>query len=328
VPKGPGANPALAALAGNDNVPNRPSVKHIVSKELILYFDKIQAALLDDGPEPEVMQLRLAALASVREDPGLHQLVPYFINFIASQVTHHLDDTFTLRQVMELTASLIDNKNIFLDPYANPISAPVLTCLMARRIGSDDDVGADALKEQYQLREFAASLVGRIAARYARTNALLRPKLTRTCLKYFLDPTKPPAVLFGAISGLAAAGGPEAVRVLVLRNLKSVDAGILQPLRERRDRGDAGGADYDMLVGGIMRAVATISPASQALVVANSSANGHHPSDAVVSDAEAAQLADFVGPILAERIAAYGDRTLIHIVLESRHMDDGPASPD
>ena len=124
LPKGPGANPALAALAGNDNVAVKPSVKHIVSKELILYFDKIQAAILDENPDEEVVRLRHAALGSVRDDPGLHQLVPYFINFIMDRVTHNLDDTFTLKQMMELTNALIENKSLFLDPYASSLSAP------------------------------------------------------------------------------------------------------------------------------------------------------------------------------------------------------------
>jgi len=316
LPKGPGVNPALAALAGHDSVAQRPSVKHILSKELILYFDKIQAALLDDSPEPEVLQLRQAALASVRDDPGLHQLVPYFVNLIANRVTHHLDDTFTLRQMMELTASLIDNKTLFLDPYANPISAPVLTCLMARRVGPDN-VGADALKDQYQLREFAGSLVGRIATRYARSNSLLRPKLTRTCLKYFLDPTKPPAVLFGAICGLAAVGGPEAIRILLLKNLESVDSGILQPLIDRRDRGEISGAEVEMLIGGIVQAITLLTQVPHDSGVDIAMTNGI---DDTIRDGEAAQLHGFIGPILASRLVSLGDAKLVRLVLDARYI--------
>ncbi|CAI4214760.1 unnamed protein product [Parascedosporium putredinis] len=205
LPKGTGANPALAALAGTDGA-NRPAVKHVISKEMVLYFDKIQAALLDDNPDEEVVRLRQAALASVRDDPGIHQLVPYFINFVSDQITHHLDDVFVLRRMMELTSALIANETLFLDPYASPLSAPVLTCLLSRKLGSDE--GPDAVKEQYQLREFSASLVGELARRYSASNPLLRSKLTRTCLKHFLDQSKPAPVLFGAISGLGAAGGP------------------------------------------------------------------------------------------------------------------------
>lgn len=285
----------------------KPSVKHIVSKELILYFDKIQAAILDDNPDEEVVRLRQAALGSVRDDPGLHQLIPYFINFIMDRVTHHLDDTFTLKQMMELTNALIENKSLFLDPYASPLSAPALTCLMARKLGADE--GVDAIKEQYDLRQLAASLVGQIARKYSASNTLLRTKLTRTCLKYFLDPTKPPAVLYGAIHGLLEAGGPEAIRVLVLRNLKTFDTAILQPLREKAE----GTMDYEMLVQGIVQAVASLSERGESTV---NGVNGTANLEAEVSD-----LKEFIGTIVGEKITSSGNRKLIRAILDARFLE-------
>lgn len=307
LPKGPGANPALAALAGNDNVAVKPSVKHIVSKELILYFDKIQAAVLDDNPDEEVVRLRQAALGSVRDDPGLHQLVPYFINFIMDRVTHHLDDTFTLRQMMELTNALIENKSLFLDPYASSLSAPALTCLMARKLGTDD--GVDAMKDQYDLRQLAASLVGRIARKYSGSNTLLRPKLTRTCLKYFLDPTKPPAVLYGAIYGLLEAGGPEAIRVLVLRNMKTFDSAILQPMKERSE----GSIEYEMLVQGLVQAIASLAQRGE--LGATNGVNG------AASGSELSDLTEFIGPIVGRKIATAGNRVLVKTILDARSLE-------
>lgn len=277
-----------------------------MSKELILYFDKIQAAVLDDNPDEEVVRLRQAALGSVRDDPGLHQLVPYFINFVMDRVTHHLDDTFTLKQMMELTNALIENQSLFLDPYASSLSAPALTCLMARKLGSDD--GVDALKEQYDLRQLSASLVGRIARKYAASNTLLRPKLTRTCLKYLLDPTKPPAVLYGAIQGLLEAGGPEAIRVLVLRNLKAFDAGILQPLKEKSE----GSIDYEMLVHGLVQAVASLATRTD---------NAINGVGGAPTDAEVADLKEFIGPIVGERVAASRNRSLVRTVLDARQLE-------
>ncbi|TPX09549.1 uncharacterized protein E0L32_009292 [Thyridium curvatum] len=332
VPKGPGANPALAALAGNDNVSFKPSVKHIISKELVLYFDKIQAAILDDNPDEEVLRLREAALESVRSDPGLHQLVPYFVNFITNQVTHRLDDTFTLRQMMELTSALVDNPSLFLDPYAAALSAPVLTCLMSRKLGSpsataagdDGDTSPEVVAaEQYKLRELSASLLGQIARNYARSNALLRPKLTRTCLKYLLDPSKPAPVLYGAVSGLAAAGGPEAVRVLVLPNMKAVDAAILQPLRERETNGGTSTInrlDYEMLVGGFVKAIRSITAAGQEEggLLAQVQMNGvNHET----SEQERSDLVDFLGPIVGGRVADLGDRQLNKAVAEARSIE-------
>ncbi len=307
LPKGPGANPALAALAGNDNVSLRPLVKHVISKELILYFDKIQAAILDDDPDDEKTRLRAAALDSVRADPGLHQLLPYFVNFITNQVTHRLDDLFVLRQMMELSEAVIQNPHLFLDPYASALSAPVLTCLMSRKLGGLED-GIDALNDQYKLRELAASLLGKIATKYGKSNALLRPKLTRTCLKHFLDPTRPPAVLFGAISGISAAGGPEAVRVLIFPNLKSFDTNILQPLR---NKGEATKLEFEALVGAIMKAIESLA----GNVAVSNGVNG------IDMSKEAEQIEDFLGPIIGQRVASLGNHALNRAILEVKHLE-------
>lgn len=307
LPKGPGANPALAALAGNDNVAFRPSVKHVISKELILYFDKIQAAILDDDPDEEKTRLRQAALESVRSDTGLHQLLPYFVNFITNQVTHRLDDLFVLRQMMELAHAIIDNQHLFLDPYASAISAPVLTCLMSRKLGGLDD-GIDSVKEQYRLREFAASLLGVVSKKYAKSNHLLRSKLTRTCLKQFLDPTKPPAVHYGAILGIASAGGPEAVRIVVLGTLKSVDSQILQPLH---DKGEAHRFEHDMLVGAIMKAV-------QSIATTQPMANGVNGVDL---SREGKEVVEYLGPTIGSQVAQLGNHALNKAILDVKHLN-------
>lgn len=321
VPKGPGANPALAALAGNDNVQFKPSVKHIISKELILYFEKIQTALLDETPDEEVMRLREAALESVRSDPGLHQLVPYFVTFVSNQVTHHLDSPFVLRQMMELAAALVANEHLFLDPYASALSSAVLTCLLSRKLGASTGDPAttdpEALRAQFQLREFSASLVGHVARKYARSNSLLRPQLTRTCLKYFLDPSRTPAVLYGAILGLAAGGGPEVVRLTVLPNLRSYDAGVLQPLKEKASlTGES--LEFETLVAGIMKAVRSLGSIGRG---AGSGPATNGINGGGTSDHEAAELVEFIGPILGERVAALGDHHLNEIVLGARGVE-------
>ena len=113
VPKGPSANSNLAAMSGNDNVTIKPLVKHVLSKELQMYFEKICSALLDESNN----DYRVAALASIRSDPGLHQLVPYFVQFIAEKITHSLKNLFVLTQMMHLTMAMLENKNLYIDPY-------------------------------------------------------------------------------------------------------------------------------------------------------------------------------------------------------------------
>ena len=305
LPKGPGANPALAALAGHDNPNFRPAVKHAVSQEQILFFEKVQAALLDDSPDPEVHRLRQAALAAVIAEPGTHQLMPYYVNFIANQVTHYLDDLFVLRQMMELTNALISNEHIFVDPYASALCAPVLTCLSGRRLGPEN--GSDAVKEQYQLREVAASLIGQIAQKYSGSNKVLRPKLTRSCLKAFLNPSMPPQVWYGAILGILAAGGPEAIKVLVLPNLKAFDSTMLQPLKEK---GEGSRLDFEMVIGAILKATQALADGD----IIMDGANG------TTSDREAGQIKEFLGDIIGERVLRLGNHQINQHVLDAMNF--------
>ncbi|CAK7206967.1 histone H4-like TAF Taf6, SAGA complex subunit [Sporothrix eucalyptigena] len=333
VAKGPGANPALAALAGNDNVGFKPAVKHIISNELVLYFDKIQAAILDDNPDEEVLRLREAALESVRSDPGLHQLVPYFVSFIATQITHRIDDVTILRHMMELTTALVENPHVFLDPYVTPLCAPVLTCLLGQKLGVGEKggnsssgptsgaagvQGTDAVRDIYLLRELAASLLGLLARKFSKSSTLLRPKLTRTCLKTLLEPDRPVGVLFGAVAGLSAAGGPEAVRVLLLPNLKTFDTYVLQPLQER---GPALAVEFEMLIaGGILKAIRTLVPQSLSSPPSNGS-NGTNGINGSSSDVETGELVDFLGPVVGQRVAQLGDAQLNAVILEARNIE-------
>ena len=102
-------------MSGNDNVTVKPLVKHILSKELQEYFDKVTKALLDETST----DYRNAALASIGGDPGLHQLVPYFVQFVAEKVTHSIKNIFVLTQMMELVHSMLNNKTLYIDPYVS-----------------------------------------------------------------------------------------------------------------------------------------------------------------------------------------------------------------
>ena len=116
-PKGSNANPNLAAMSGNDNVTVKPLVKHILSKELQQYFEKVCSALLDEANN----EYRVAALASIGSDPGLHQLVPYFVQFIAEKVTHSIKSIFVLTQMVELTHAMLNNQSLLIDPYVRNV---------------------------------------------------------------------------------------------------------------------------------------------------------------------------------------------------------------
>ena len=77
-----GPSSSLAAVSGAEGIETKQQVKHVLSKELQLYFERIANALTNE----ETDSVRETAIASLRSDPGLHQLVPYLVAFIAEKV--------------------------------------------------------------------------------------------------------------------------------------------------------------------------------------------------------------------------------------------------
>ena len=71
------------ADAGASMVPAivKSVVKHELSREQQLYYVSVTKAVLGDDDE-----IRNKALESLRVDPGLHQLLPYFAQFVRAQV--------------------------------------------------------------------------------------------------------------------------------------------------------------------------------------------------------------------------------------------------
>ncbi|KAJ9659558.1 histone H4-like TAF Taf6, SAGA complex subunit [Coniosporium apollinis] len=294
LPKGPGANPNLAALSGNDNVSVKPLVKHVLSKELQLYFDQVSNAMLDETND----EYRSAALASLRTDPGLHQLVPYFVQFIAEKVTHSLKDLFILTQMMHLTQALLENPSLFVDPYIASVVPPVLTCLVGKRLGSANDSDSTA---HFALRDLAGSILIMIAKKYGKSSQTLRSRIARTCLKHFLDPNKPFGTHYGAVIGLQGIAGTEGIRQLIIPNLKVYDGLLKEGLAD-----DARRADAEMVVAALLRALQKVERDTVDM------ANGYGGGEELRS-----RLADKVGDVIASRVLEMGRPRLISAVLAS-----------
>lgn len=201
--------------------------------------------------------------------------------------------------MMELTAAMISNKSLFVDPYISNLIAAILTCCCGRNLGPDT-----TLKEQFQLRDMAASLLGQIATKYSSSSEQLRPRLVRTLLKYFLTPEGTLGQHYGAIAGLITVGGPEAIRALLLPNIKPFEYVLTKAQNER------GAADHalGMVIAILVKAVSSISDAPAPF---SNGTNG-------VVAAEAPLVEDFLGSIVGSRVNALSNRALCKAVLEAR----------
>ncbi|KAK4501155.1 hypothetical protein PRZ48_006961 [Zasmidium cellare] len=290
--KGQNAN-TLAAVSGNDNVQVKPLVKHVLSKELQLYFDRICSAIMDETND----EYRAAAFASLQTDPGLHQLIPYFIQFVADRVTHHLKSLFILTQSMQLIAALLENPSLYIAPYIPSVIPSVLTCLVGKHLGP-----SNAGDIHYSLRDYASSLLSSIARKYGSSSSTLKPRIARSCLKQFLDSHKPYGSHYGAVLGLTMIAGSAGVRSLILPNLKAYDAHLSEGIKD-----DAKKADAEKVVEAIMRALDTLEQDS----VRGAQANGHPEGETLKE-----RLVEAVGEVIGTKVYESGRHTLINAVLE------------
>ncbi|XP_043713091.1 transcription initiation factor TFIID subunit 6-like [Telopea speciosissima] len=184
-------------------------VKHVLSRELQLYFDKITELTVSRSDSV----LFKEALVSLATDSGLHPLVPYFTYYIADEVTRSLNDFQLLFALMRVVRSLLQNPHIHIEPYLHQMMPSVITCLVAKRLGNR------FTDNHWELRNFTAKLVASICNRFGHVYHNLQPRVTRTLLHAFLDPTKALTQHYGAIQGLAALG-PNVVHLLILPNLE------------------------------------------------------------------------------------------------------------
>lgn len=235
----------------------KPLVKHVLSKELQLYFDRVLAALVDEREDEQVEYLRNAALESIRTDPGLHQLVPYFIQFVAETITHNLKNINLLSTMLHVIYSLLTNESIFLEPYIHALMPCILTLLLAKKIGTASPEAANH-QTHFELRALASSLLEFIIENYGSSYSTLKPRITRTLLKAFFinsskgnsnDPKRLQAVVgtqYGAILGLKSMGA-EVIRVILVGNMRNWSNVVLETLAQLEDQ-----QDYKVLVDVIM----------------------------------------------------------------------------
>ena len=293
LPKGPGANANLAALAGLDSVTSRPQVKHILSSEIQLYFERITTAILDEGND----EYRNAAFNSLRTDPGLHQLVPYFIQYSHEKVTHGLKELFILKQMLTLLFSLLDNRSLYLDPYVGKMIAPILTCLVGRKLGST----VDALDDVFELRDFAASLLIKIARAYGKASPTLSTKLARSLLKTFLDPNATFGSHYGAIVGFIGLTGTEGIRLAIIPNMKVYDDLLKEGLMDESRQREAQKVVLALLAA-LRRCAMEIRD------VVNGEMNGADSKEKVM---------DKIGEVMGKYVIESGDPKLMKTVLEA-----------
>jgi transcription initiation factor TFIID subunit 6 len=221
------AEPAAEAGVAEDGALVRAPLRHLVSKELHLYRERLATALGGPGgaraaPAAE----ERGALAGLRAGAGLQPLAPYLCLFVAEEVAARLGAPARLAAPLRAAAAMAANPALDLGPYLHHLAPAVLSCLLARRLGAP---GAAAAEDPaWEVRELAAAAAAAICAAYPEAGAGVRRQLAAA----LADPRAAATTLFGAAAGVAALG-PRAARALLLPHLAPALAALGDALGAR-----------------------------------------------------------------------------------------------
>lgn len=153
--------------------------KHILSKELQLYFDKIISLIKNDQES--------IAIECLLNESGMQQLVPYFVQHFNELVLKNLKDSHFLKVLISLYFSLLRNKFMFIDPYLHQIIPSLLTCVVGKSI------------EDEEVRKFAAEIIKYVYDTFSRKYKTLAPRIVDTLSNVWLDKTKSEDSQYGAL---------------------------------------------------------------------------------------------------------------------------------
>ncbi|PWN26916.1 hypothetical protein BDZ90DRAFT_221211, partial [Jaminaea rosea] len=153
------------------NATTQPLVKHILSRELQVYYQRLTEAL--DDPTT------LAALSSLRSDPGLHQLVPYLCQWISTTIASALcaPDALPARsriitRMQQTISSLLLNPSVAIEGYVHLLLPPILSTMLF-----------SATDYPTRLRRAGATLLSDVLKKHADRYPTLRPRVARVLLE-------------------------------------------------------------------------------------------------------------------------------------------------
>lgn len=132
--------PVAPALQNATNRKYKP-VKHVLSRELQIYYSRLTAALLPSNTSNSTNQSaadesasakRTAALSSLQHDAGLQNLLPYLVRWVGQSVVTAIrnvdsksgknDGGETIGVLLKVIYALIQNERLFIEPYVSPLT--------------------------------------------------------------------------------------------------------------------------------------------------------------------------------------------------------------
>ncbi|CAM9093915.1 unnamed protein product [Pylaiella littoralis] len=203
-----------------------------LSEELSTYLRRCCHAILSQDEAK-----RARALASLREDPGLQQLLPHLCRFIQLKVPEYLKqhkEPDQLGALLQMLQCLLNNKNFaFLEIYLDRLLPPLMSCLLhidfeRRNVagggggggggrggfgngGSSQEVTVHSALPppkwtHWKVRDYAAELLRAICDKHGHTYPTLQARASDMFYTHVARPHTMLTTLYGSITGISYLG--------------------------------------------------------------------------------------------------------------------------
>ena len=192
-----------------------PCVKHVLSKEMQLFYDTVINCI--NSPKEEE---RVCAFESLRVDAGLQQLLPYFVQYVSEMIARNLKNPNVLLLMLEMCNCLVGNSHLFIEPYLHQLMPIVLSCVVGKTVG----IGG-SFDQQIRIRQNASQIVVFIERKFASAYQSLQLKTCKTLTRTLGESGMPLISHYGAFYCLSELGR-ESVEIFILPLLSEYVKGL------------------------------------------------------------------------------------------------------
>ena len=132
----------------------------LLSEELLLYYVRLTTSMERGGATPHSRQEQDAVLASVAQDAGLQELVPFMVRYTQQELYKHSPTNVDhCRTLIRLAQAFLTNAHLHLELYLHELLPALMTCVVSKRDMAAASTPATAHANHWALRREAAAVL-------------------------------------------------------------------------------------------------------------------------------------------------------------------------
>jgi transcription initiation factor TFIID subunit 6 len=183
----------------------------LLSEELLLYYIRLTTSMERGGATAADRQEQDVILASLSQDSGLQELVPFVVRYAQQEIYRHLKHQMDhCRTLIRLISALLLNKQLHLELHLHELLPALMTCVVTKH--------ADPTTDHWVLRREAATVLIHVCQLYAQDYVTLKARVLKALVEAATPTNESLASRYGGMIAISLFGA------------KAIDAFLLPTL--------------------------------------------------------------------------------------------------